>query len=894
MYPARKVPQSQKQKLKKELDRLVQTGVLVKAERPTDWVLPLVIVEKPNGDLRLCLDPMDLNEYTRREHCHLPHRSEILSEMAHARYFTKMDASQGFYQIQLDEESTQLCTVATPFGRYSFKRLPYGINCAPEIFHAKIQQLFECETGVKVFMDDIVVWGRTREEHDARLKRALATVRRSGLKLNEKKCVFGVTELTYLGEKLTHQGVKPDPDKVAGICNMPVPTTKEEVQRALGMVNYMAKFVPNLTVKTTALRQLLLEKNDWQWEAEQAKEWQSIKDFFTTEPLLKFYDPARRSKISSDASKDGLGAVLLQEHDGNWLPVAFISRAMTSAEKNYAQIEKELLGLVFACEKFHEYVYGATVIGETDHKPLVSLHKKNLCDLTPRLQRMMLRLRRYDLKLEFKPGKYLIVADTLSRAFDRSVKKSNTEEEIKAHVDVVRHNAQVSDPMWEKIAIHTKEDEVLQDVMNAVHFGWEKFHEYVYGATESDQAQSLKPYYHFRGDITEIDGVLVKGSKVIIPKMLQGEMLKKIHEGHLGIEKCQARARQVMYWPNINNDIENHIGRCGTCQKHRYKQAKEPMEQHEVPEKPWRKIGADLFTLFGKNFLVVVDYTSNYPEVAKLEDLSSTNTISHMKSIMARHGLPSVVVSDNGPQFSSREFTQFAKQYGFKHVTSSPEYPQSNGKAEKAVQIVKRLLKKAKENDEDPYLALLYYRASPLPGSNRSPGEMSMNRKLRTKLPSAEEHVTMQKLPDIKQKRYYDRGSSQLKPLETTDTVRVRSDGVWSEKAQVLASVAPNSYLVELERGRRLRRNRRHLLKTQEKFMPVHEDDDNDDDREKEVCVDHPSGGATASRSQSAVIQEAAKSSHSTEQSQPVSTMSDVRTTRSGRIIKLPSRYVYD
>ena len=162
---------------------------------------------------------------------------------------------------------------------------------------------------------------------------------------------------------------------------------------------------------------------------------------------------------------------------------------MISAEKNYAQIEKELLGLVFACEKFHEYVYGATVIGETGHKPLVSLHKK--CDLTPRLQRMMLRLRRHDLKLEFKPGKYLIVADTLSRAFDRSVKKSNTEEQIKPHVDMVRYNAEVNDPIWEKTAIHTKEDDVLQDVLNAVHFGW-----------ECDQAQSLKPYYHFRGDIT--------------------------------------------------------------------------------------------------------------------------------------------------------------------------------------------------------------------------------------------------------------------------------------------------------------------------------------------------------------------------------------------------------
>ncbi|KAK2173749.1 hypothetical protein NP493_849g01035 [Ridgeia piscesae] len=360
----------------------------------------------------------------------------------------------------------------------------------------------------------------------------------------------------------------------------------------------------------------------------------------------------------------------------------------------------------------------------------------------------MLRLRRYDLKLEFKPGKYLIVADTLSRAFDRSEKKSNTEEEIKAQVDMIRQNAQVSDPMWEKIATHAKDDEELKDVLNAVHFGW-----------ESNHAQSLKPYYHFRGDITEIDGVLVKGPKVIIPKTLQGDMLKKIHEGHLGIEKRQARARQVMYWPNINNDIENHIGRCGTCQKHRYKQAKEPIEQHEVPVKPWRKIGADLFTLFGKNFLVVVDYTSNYPEVAKLEDLSSTNTISHMKSIMARHGLPSVVVSDNGPQFSSREFRQFAMQYGFKHVTSSPEYPQSNGKAEKAVQIVKRLLKKAKENDEDPYLALLNYRTSPLLGSDRSPGEIDLNEQ------ETEEHVAMHKLPDIKQKHYYDHGSNQLKPL---------------------------------------------------------------------------------------------------------------------------------
>ena len=160
----------------------------------------------------------------------------------------------------------------------------------------------------------------------------------------------------------------------------------------------------------------------------------------------------------------------------------------------------------------------------------------------------MLRLRRYDLKLEFKPGKYLIVADTLSRAFDRSVKKSNTEEEVKAHVDMIRQNAQVSDPMWEKIATHTKDDEELKDVLNAVHFGW-----------ESDHAQSLKPYYHFRGDITEIDGVLVKGPKVIIPKTLQGDMLKKIHEGHLGIEKCDVLAQHQLRHRTMRNMSETQV-----------------------------------------------------------------------------------------------------------------------------------------------------------------------------------------------------------------------------------------------------------------------------------------------------------------------------------------------
>ena len=235
--------------------------------------------------------------------------------------------------------------------------------------------------GVKSVHDDIIVWGKNLAEHDEHLRAALTKAREVGLKLNPKKCQFRAQEITFLGDKITNNGVLPDPKKVEAISNMSRPECKVELQRYLGMVNYLGKFVPNLSSKTVALRSLLVEKNDWQWQPEHEKEWRNVNEFLTTEPVLKYYDPKRRTKVSSDASKKGLGAVLLQEHEGLWKPVAYASRVLTPAEQRYATIEKETLGMVFACEKFHEFIYGVPdVIAETDHKPLITIVKKSLCD----------------------------------------------------------------------------------------------------------------------------------------------------------------------------------------------------------------------------------------------------------------------------------------------------------------------------------------------------------------------------------------------------------------------------------------------------------------------------------------------------------------------------------
>lgn len=581
------------------------------------------------------------------------------------------------------------------------------------------------------------------------------------------------------------------------------------------MVNYVGKFVPNLSSKTVALRHLLENSSDWQWNHEHAREWSDLKEILITAPVLKFFDPTKRTKVSTDASSQGLGAVLLQEHDSTestestWCPVAYASRAMTSAERRYAQIEKETLGVVYACEKFREYIYGRPTLIETDHKPLISISKKNLCDTPPRIQRLMLRLQNYDLTFEFTPGKFLVVADALSRAFVRADPDRTTarnEQEVEIHVNLIQATIPVSQQKWRKIAAETARDPVLQEVIGYVDNGW-----------NVPAAKSCRPYYHFQEELSVVEGVLLKGVRIVVPVLMRPEMITRVHEGHLGIEKSRRRARTVMYWPNMNAEIERAVNNCAVCLKYRYKQQKEPLKPHHVPNTPWMKVGADLFHLQGKDYLVIVDYMSNYPEVDLLSGTKSLEVIKHIKSMFARHGIPEVMVTDNGPQFSCAEFKNFAAVYEFHHETSSPLYPQSNGQAEKAVQIVKRLVKKSVERQEDPYLALLAYRSSPLE-CGLSPAELLMGRKLNTRLPSAHHVLQPSTSNPVKrdQCRFYNRGAKRLSPLSPGDTIRMRAEGRWEHKARVLDEPTPRSYRVQTEFGQTYRRNRRDLLLTRE------------------------------------------------------------------------------
>uniref|UniRef100_A0A8C6PJV3 Gypsy retrotransposon integrase-like protein 1 n=1 Tax=Nothobranchius furzeri TaxID=105023 RepID=A0A8C6PJV3_NOTFU len=595
IHPCRKVPFALQKPLKAELDRMENLGVIENVDEPTEWVSSLVIVEKKTGKLRVCMDPRDLNRAIRREHFKLPTREEIMSQFAKAKYFSKLDASSGFWQLKLDEASSKLCTFNSPFGRYRFRRLPFGLASAPEVYHKTIHMIYEHLEGVDTSMDDITVWGSTKAEHDLRLRNVLEATRRANLKLNKEICQLGANELTFVGDILSSEGIRPDPQKAAAIENMPRPKCKKDVQRFNGMVNYMGKFIPNLSEKMAPLRQLTEKSLEWEWNHEHEKAWRDLKDLLTKEPVLTFYDPMRPIKISSDASQSGLGAVLLQKYD-EWQPVAYASRSMTDAETRYAQIEKELLSITYACERFHQFVSGQAVSVETDHKPLIALFKKPLNDCPLRIQKMMIRLQRYTLDVMYTPGKLMYTADTLSRAVDPNVPANTTmDDDVRAYVSMVTGALPVAGGKMELIRTETSKDGTLQALCKTIVDGWP--------SCKQSCSPVLQEYWNCRAELSVVDDVVFKGSKIVIPKSLRREMLKKIHAGHLDMEKCKRRAREVMYWPRINQDVTNEVSSCSTCLTYQASNPAEPLKPHPLPDRPYQKVGADLFVSGGKTIL---------------------------------------------------------------------------------------------------------------------------------------------------------------------------------------------------------------------------------------------------------------------------------------------------
>ena len=412
VMPTRRIPIAVRPKLEEELNRLVKLGVIAPVEEPTPWVNQIVITQKKSGELRICLDPRELNKALMREHYTLPVLDDVLHELKDSRVFTKADLSAGYWHVMLDRESSVLTTFQTCFGRYRFLRLPFGTCVSSEIFQKKLLEALDGLENVICIADDVIIHSRNHEDHDTHLTNFLLRCREKGIKLNKDKLQLRMPEISFMGHQITAEGLQTDPEKVRAVNDMDAPRNVEELRRFLGMINYLGRFLPNVTTVTEPLHNLIRQDTPWSWSEVQQRSFDEVKKLLTQAPVLAFYDVNKPLTLENDACEYGLGAAIFQEGR----PIAYASRTLTEAERRYAQIEKETLALVYGLEKFHQYTYGRHLDVVTDHKPLVAILSKPLSKAPRRLQSLILRTQKYDFSLTFQPGKSVVTADTLSRA----------------------------------------------------------------------------------------------------------------------------------------------------------------------------------------------------------------------------------------------------------------------------------------------------------------------------------------------------------------------------------------------------------------------------------------------------------------------------------------------
>ncbi|CAM1319420.1 Uncharacterised protein r2_g2776 [Pycnogonum litorale] len=711
----RSVPLALRDRVDAEIDSMIKRGTLHEV-KPSKWASPVVIVPKPDGQLRLCADyTATLAKVVDTEAYPLPRPEELLSELSGNSVFSKLDLRTCFEQFELDEESKPLLTVNTSRGLLQYNRLPYGISSAPAIVQRAMEDLLR-GINVQVYLDDILVASSSISQHLETLAELFKRLQSANLRLRLDKCEFAKPKVKYLGVIISGEGTSPDPEKVRAIDRFPVPSSIHELRSFLGLVRFYEKFVHSLSDIAKPLYLLLKKDAPWIWEAEQHNAFLGIKAALISPPCLHHFNASMSIVLATDASPVGVSAVLShRDQEGHEFPVAFASRSLSACEMRYAQIDREALAIVYGVKKFRNYLLGRRFTLVTDHQPLQSIFgcKKGLPSLTTaRLHRYSLFLLSYDFTVEYRPGIKNSNADALSRAPVDSPcdDPDETEEFLGACLASVKFDAST-------VASETVKDHMLSKVLQCVRNGW-----------PSKPVIGLQSFLKRRNELSIHSDVLFRGHRVVVPPCLQTSVLDELHSSHLGIVKMKASARQRVWWPTFSDDVESYVKECTMCQLHSALPPSQPVQPWPAAE-VWQRVHLDYATFKGKQILVLLDAGSKWIEAWVMSSTTSYTTLRTLYDWFTRFGFPQHVHADGGPQFTSFEFRSKLREWGVQLTISPPYSPISNGAAERAVRFLKDGLVKSVPLDQ----LLFSYRATPTE-SGVSPAEFMLGRRIRTRL----------------------------------------------------------------------------------------------------------------------------------------------------------------
>jgi hypothetical protein len=837
-FIARKLPLHQEEEAKRLIAELKEKKVITEQTEATEWVSPGFFVPKPNGKLRLVTDYTHLNRYLKRPVHPFPSAKEMMQGVKpESRFFIKLDAVSGYWQMPVAEEDQHYTTFLLPSGRYKYLRGPMGMAPTSDEWNIRSDKTIEGLDWAEKIVDDTLVQAPTVEALYQRAREVLRRCREHGITISLKKLQAG-KDIPFAGYLVGQGGIRPDPERTRAINDMVVEHSIPGVRSFLGLANQLGQFVPDLAQNTNALRSLLKKDNAFIWREEHDEEVAKVKEILTAPGILKPFDPTLPTEILTDAARiHGMGFILLQrEGDGSPRLITCGSTSMTGAQTRYAVIETEMLALTWAIEKCEFYLKGIKSFkAVTDHKPLVGIFAKDINEIrNPRLQRMRMRIMQYSFDIEWKAGKTHLIADALSRApvfkvdAEAGSDAGQWEEVCRRAVTIIARDKGgiLCNDLLDEAARDREYMQMVHEVRRIESFD---------KLSPSSPARQLKHVWgriSFQGNPDGAALMMVDGLRVVIPEAARKKVVMALHKGHCGMEKTKQQARQLFWWPGMMNEVEIACANCPACIRHKPSLVREPMTPPPTAFAPMSHVGADLFDYKGQPWLVMVDRFSGWPFVAKMRGSDTASVCKQLSSWFNMFGWATAIRTDGGPAFRLK-FSTFCRTHGMTHELSSAYSAQSNGLAEAGVKATKGLLAKVTESGEDYEEAIAAYRNTPR-ADGYSPAQMMLGRRMKGGLPMLREHLMINSNNFVAGKEErdktlkktiakYDENKIKLEKLEEGQKVIVQCQHTkkWNKYATVISvRRSGHSYNLEDDDGFSFIRNRRFIKIRRDEDIP--------------------------------------------------------------------------
>ena len=825
-------------RLKDEIDLLLEQGIIQRVDEPTAWIHPIVVDTKPCGGIRLCVDFRALNKFIIRPKFESPTPFQAVRTIPMGmKYFTVIDALKGYHQVVLDPASAKLTTFSTPFGRFQYQRLPFGIIHAGDDYGRRVADVFDDIPNSRRVVEDVIVYSKNYDDHVQLVRHLFSRANEHSVAINYRKVQFALSLVKFGGFILDSEGFRPDPELVCAISEFPLPKNVTDLRSFFGLCQQIGHFSDRISTALIPLAPLLKSSYAWEWTATHDEAFLRARELLCAPPCLAFYDPELPTALHVDASLlNGLGFLLKQKGaDGNWRIVQAGSRFLSSAESRYAMIELECLAAawaMFKCRQFLEGLPNFDLI--TDHRPLVPILNDYALDKldNPRLLRLRLKMQRFSFTAQWIAGKANKDADALSRA---PIIAAVTEDELGEGPPfpparlafmcaIDKSDPAVLDPVLERVKAAAAVDPVMQQLRDTITKGFPN--------DRCNLPDPLRPFWNVRSQlaIDPADDMIVVGARVVVPKSLQRDILQDLLLMHQGATKLRQRARMSVYWPSIDAEIVNAAKTCEECTSRLPSHPPEPLRSHEPATRPFEQVHGDLGEFHDQHFLVLVDQFSGWPHVVRFPNKSTSakTVIDAMRDFFMSVGAPVRFWSDNGAQFASDECAQFLRKWGISHGTSSPHYAQSNGVAEAGVKQMKKLIAGSwtvGTFDKDKFArGMVLYKNAPHSGG-RSPAQAVFGAPIRDSLPAHRRSFApeWQKAADVLEKcerrstelriEHYNKRAHSLTELEVGAHVLIQHPATkcWSTPGIIIEKGPNRDYLVKSSAGRIYRRNRRFL-----------------------------------------------------------------------------------